>query len=95
MDILYIYIVGFFIIAVFMAFRAGKYDFNIGLLLCVIWPITLVLMVVELATKYCEWEWNMDYNDKLFGYRKPNDGWPGFALTVFHVDFMCWKKRLK
>lgn len=62
-------------------------------IVCMLWPIMIVCGIIILWLDSVDWDFDLQFSEKLFGKRKPNDGNSGFAITLFYVEFLFWKKR--
>ena len=58
-----------------------------------IWPISILLVLFVLGLDKVNWDFDIVKAKKIFWFRKPRDNWPGFAITIFYIEFQFWKKR--
>lgn len=87
------YLLGFMAFMALCAIRNVDAEIRLIYLLGVFWPISLIIMVITKICWIIKWDFGFDYNKKIFGFRRPNDNWPGFAITIFHGEFQFWKLR--
>lgn len=58
-----------------------------------LWPLTVVLRLVEFITNSFGWQFDMQNGNGKWGVRRPKDGWPGVAICCPWVEFQFWKTR--
>ena len=87
------YMVSVFVFQALTAWRNPREDFQVAFVATVFWPFILVLVAGSFVLDWIGWGFDMAKGAKLFGFRRPNDGWPGFAVSIFKVEFQLWKKR--
>lgn len=75
------------------AIRAADMDVRSVFILSAIWPLTLLTMILVLLAGAVGWTFEIKGAKKLVGFRRPNDGWPGFAVTICGIELLVWKKR--
>ena len=75
------------------AWRTPREDFQVAFVATVFWPVVLVLIAGSALLDWVGWGFDIAKGAKLFGFRCPNDGWPGFAVTVLKLEFQLWKNR--
>ena len=73
--------------------RTPDISVNDAGIVCILWPIMIVCGIIILWLDSVDWDFDLQYSKKIFGKRKPNDGNHGFAITLFYVEFLFWKKR--
>ncbi len=89
---LLIYLAGFYLFICISAWRDIEVTrFNV--IAAMVWPITLLVVLITLILDYIKWDWTIEKGQKLFNWRKPQDNWPGFAITVFYYEFQFWRNR--
>lgn len=86
---LYIYIAGIVIINIFGLIRNIETPYRGLFIVMYFWPLFLPLIAVILIG----WDFNIIRSIKRFAFRRPNDNWPGFAITVFNYELQFWKLR--
>lgn len=61
-----------------------------------LWPLVLVAIPVVMALEACPWRFLVvkrnDYRSP-WGFRRPDDGWPGWALRCPWWELQVWKDR--
>lgn len=87
------YLVGIVITLIVSMIRAPDTSVGAAGIVCILWPIMIVYGIIILWLDSVDWDFDLQFSKKLFGRRKPNDGNPGFAITLFFVEFLFWKKR--
>lgn len=76
-----------------IAIRAAEMEARSAFILCIIWPVTFLTLIAVLLVGAVGWTFDFKPAKKLVGFRRPNDGWPGFAVTVCGIELLVWKKR--
>ena len=87
------YLVGIIIMLIVLMIRTPDISVNDAGIVCILWPIMIVCGIIILWLDSVDWDFDLQYSKKIFGKRKPNDGNHGFAITLFYVEFLFWKKR--
>ena len=83
----------FFIISFVFAIRTPREENKMVFWFAVFWPITCIFMILLSITWAFKWDFDILPKKNWFGFRRPNDNWPGFAITIFKTEFCFWKKR--
>lgn len=91
--ITHIYFIGIIVFMCFAALIVPQQDTKMTAGFALTWPITIVLIVIVLVLDLMQIEWDIMGGNKLFGFRRPKDGWPGFGITIFKTEFQFWKRR--
>ena len=87
------YLVGMIITLIVLMIQTPDTSVNDAGIFCILWPIMIVYGIIFLGLESKGWDFDLQYSKKIFGKRKPNDGNHGFAITLFYVEFLFWKKR--
>lgn len=88
------YLAGFLGFIATMAIRLPNAELREALLWAAIWPIALLFAILLGVFKLFKWTFDFRKNkNQKFGIRKPSDGWPGVAITLFYIEFLFWKIR--
>ena len=87
------YVVTVFVLQAIAAVRTPREDFQVAFVATVFWPFILVLLAGSALLDWVGWGFDIAKGTKLFGFRRPNDGWPGFAVTFLKLEFQLWKNR--
>ncbi len=58
------------------------------------WPLIVLLLFVVLVSDHAGWEFEIGHSpDDGWGFRRPEDNWPGFAIRCPWLELQFWKKR--
>lgn len=95
MELFNYWVYGVAIMVAAMAIRDVSGDVRTSAIIAFVWPVSVTFMACVLSLWAIGWDFDIDgtKNDKWFGFRRPNDGWPGFAVTILKLEFQFWKKR--
>lgn len=86
------YLLIIIIFSIFIAIRKPEENFSLFWFI-LIWPVTIIMMIIVAYLDYINYNMDVQKNNKWFGFRKPNDSWPGFAITICNFELQLWKKR--
>lgn len=87
------YLVGIVFVLILSMIRTPYTSVGDAGIVCILWPIMVLYGIIILWLDSVDWDFDLQFSEKLFGRRKPSDGKPGFAITLFFVEFLFWKKR--
>jgi hypothetical protein len=92
---LLVYLIGFAVFASALAIRIPYESVRICVMISALWPLSLIMLFAFVIVWTLKWDIDIanQRNPKMFAVRKPLDGWPGIAITVFHYEVQLWKKR--
>ena len=98
MEYLLGYIAAIFFFQILLVFTLdNRYEMREFIIATYFWPIVLfaVLFMIgfEKLLNKIKWDADIKKGEKIFRFRKPLDNWPGFAITIFYIEFQFWKKR--
>jgi len=97
MEFAFWYLVGIVVMFAVSAWRIEHHEVRAIFYLSLLWPVSVILItgtiVADKLNYKPKWSFNAGYNPKFFAFRKPDDGQPGFAITVFKIEFQFWKTR--
>lgn len=90
-----VYLVLVVVMLVAFAIRTPEYDVQTIAALSIFWPISLIVLCMFMILWSVKWDFDIANrrNVKRFEVRRPDDKWPGVAITLFHTEFQIWKKR--
>ena len=89
------YLVGIVVLAGLFAIRAPHEELRVVFVLCLFWPVSIVLIALMFLLSALSWEIDTAPSPKRFGFRRPtNTKVRGFAVTVFgtEIQFYSMKK---
>lgn len=94
------YLIGYFIVSYAMMVAYLWHDRNSymrgTLLIIILWPVSLTVGLVSYGLYKAGWSNDIDETPKhlsMFGFRRPDDKWPGFAVRGFGLELRVWRKR--
>ena len=92
---LFVYICGILFFQLALAWRAEETTIRTAMWISYFWPIAFIVTLIMFWLDSVDWqiEFTETNTNKLFGYRKPNDGWPGIAIIIFKYELQFWKYR--
>lgn len=93
MEFIFAYIAVVFAFQLLAMRNNDVYPLRDFLIASYVWPITLAVILLALIIELVGWDMDGIKSNKFIGFRKPQDNWPGFAITVFWFEFQFWKKR--
>lgn len=93
MEFIFSYIAVIFAFQLFVM-RHNAYPLRDSIIASYIWPIALAFILLVFIIDQIGWDIDGVKSNKFIGFRKPQHNWPGFAITVFWIEFQFWKKRL-
>lgn len=74
-----------------IAIRAAEMEARSAFILSIIWPLTFLTLI--LLAGAVGWTFDLKPVKRVVGFRRPQDGWPGFAVAVCGIELLVWKKR--
>jgi hypothetical protein len=95
MEMIVAYLVGVVVLQGLFAIRAPHEEALTVFVLCLVWPVSVVLIAGMFLLSAVGWDIDTAENTKMFGFRKPtNPKVRGFAITVFgtEIQFYSMKK---
>jgi hypothetical protein len=94
MEIVVAYLVGVVVFQGLFAFRSPHVDALTVFVLCLFWPVSLVLIALMFLMQAVKWDIDVAESTKRFGFRKPtNPNAKGFAITVFNTEFQFYSLK--
>lgn len=92
---LFIYICGIFFFQIALAWRAEETRIRDVMWISYFWPIAFVFTIIIFWLDSIDWQVNCvkTETNKIFGFRKPDDNWPGIAIIIFRYELQFWKYR--
>ena len=94
MEMIVAYLVGVVVLQGLFAVRAPREEALTVFVLCLFWPVSIVLMVLLVLMQMVRWEVEVAESTKRFGYRKPtNPKARGFAVTLFNTEFQFYSLK--
>jgi hypothetical protein len=94
MELIVAYLVGVVVLAGVWAMRVPHEDVRVVFVLCLFWPVSIVLIALMFLLSAVGWEIDTAENTKRFGFRKPtNPAIRGFAVTVFGTEFQFYSMK--
>jgi hydrogenase maturation factor len=94
MEMIVAYLVGVVVLQGLFALRAPHEEALTVFVLCLFWPVSIVLMVLLVLMQMVRWEVEVAESTKRFGYRKPtNPKARGFAVTLFNTEFQFYSLK--
>lgn len=80
----------------FLAWRAylDRSDVRDTFVASLLWPLILLYVAMEYLAKMVGWCFDVAVPpEPRFGFRRPIDGWPGFAVSFRWFELRFWKAR--
>jgi hypothetical protein len=94
MELIVAYLTGVVVLQGLFALRAQHEDGRTVFVICLFWPVSLVLIAGLFILGAVKWDINVATSTKRFGYRKPtNPKARGFAVTVFNTEFQFYSEK--
>ena len=94
MEMIVAYLAGVVVLQGLFALRLQHENGRTVFVLCLFWPVSIVLMVLLVLMQMVRWEVEVAESTKRFGYRKPtNPKAKGFAVTVFNTEFQFYSLK--
>ncbi len=94
MEMIVAYLVGVVVLQGLFALRAPHEEALTVFVLCLFWPVSIVLMVLLVLMQLVRWEVEVAESTKRFGFRKPtNPKARGFAVTLFNTEFQFYSMK--
>jgi hypothetical protein len=85
------YLIGTVALIGLWAIRAPDENIRIVFVLGLMWPVTILLILVSIIMNLAGWRWNVAAG-KMFGFRRPtNPNARGFAVSLFKNEFQFYK----
>lgn len=94
MEMIVAYLVGVVVLQGLFAVRLPHENALTVFVICLCWPVSIVLMVLLVLMQLVRWEVEVAESTKRFGYRKPtNPKAKGFAVTLFNTEFQFYSVK--
>lgn len=94
MEMIVAYLAGVVVLQGLFALRAPHEEALTVFVLCLFWPVSIVLMVLLVLMQLVRWEVEVAESTKRFGFRKPtNPKARGFAVTLFNTEFQFYSLK--
>ncbi len=94
MEMIVAYLVGVVVLQGLFALRAPHEEALTVFVLCLFWPVSIVLMVLLVLMQLVRWEVEVAESTKRFGFRRPtNPKAKGFAVTVFNTEIQFYSLK--
>jgi hydrogenase maturation factor len=94
MEMIVAYLTGVVVLQGLSALRLQHENVRIVFVICLFWPVSIVLMVLLVLMQLVRWEVDVAESTKKFGFRKPtNPQARGFAVTVFNTEFQFYSVK--
>jgi hypothetical protein len=94
MEMIVAYLAGVVVLQGLFALRAPHEEALTVFVLCLFWPVSIVLMALLVLMQLVRWEVEVAESTKRFGFRKPtNPKAKGFAVTVFGTEFQFFSMK--
>ncbi len=87
------YLIIVFVFQFVFAYRFPDDGFKGLFFVSLFWIITIPAILIISAVGLIKWQIEIKENNKLIGFRRPNDNWPGFAITLFKYELQIFKSR--
>lgn len=94
MEMIVAYLAGVVVLQGLFALRAPHEEALTVFVLCLFWPVSIVLMALLVLMQLVRWDVEVAESTKRFGFRKPtNPKARGFAVTVFNTEFQFYSMK--
>jgi hypothetical protein len=94
MELIVAYLVGVVVLQGWMAIRAPHEEALTVFVLCLFWPVSLVLIALMFLLGAVGWNIDTAESTKRFGFRKPtNPNAKGFAVTLFNTEIQFYSLK--
>ena len=94
MELIVAYLIGIVVLAGTWAVRVPHEDLRVVYVLCLFWPVSIVLIALMFLLSAVGWEIDTAESTRLFGFRKPtNTKVRGFAVTVFGTEIQFYSTK--
>ena len=94
MEMIVAYLVGIVVLAGLWAMRVPHEDVRVVFVLCLFWPVSIVLIALMFLLSAVGWEIDTAENTKMFGFRKPtNIKVRGFAVTLLGTEIQFYSTK--
>ncbi len=94
MEMIVAYLAGVVVLQGLFALRAPHEEALTVFVLCLFWPVSIVLMVLLVLMQLVRWEVEVAESTKRFGFRRPtNPKAKGFAVTVFNTEIQFYSLK--
>lgn len=86
------YLIGIIALIGMFAIRVPYENSRTVFALALMWPLSIVAIIVMMIILAIGWNFDIGSNTKMFGFRRPsNPNARGFAITVFTTEFQFYK----
>ena len=94
MEMIVAYLVGVAVMQGLCAIRSSYENARIVFVICLFWPVSIVLMTLLVLIQIVRWEVDVAESTKRFGFRKPtNPNAKGFAVILFNTEFQFYSMK--
>ena len=94
MEMIVAYLVGVVVLQGLFALRAPHEEALTVFVLCLFWPVSIVLMALLVLMQAVKWDIDVAESTKRFGFRKPtNPNAKGFAIILFNTEFQFYSVK--
>ena len=94
MELIVAYLIGIVVLAGTWAVRVPHEDLRVVYVLCLFWPVSIVLIALMFLLSAVGWEIDTAESTRLFGFRKPtNTKVRGFAVTLFGTELQFYSTK--
>ena len=82
------------VMLVYAAWREPDAPLLPALLICMVWPISMPVIVFGLIVSHVGFQFNIVVARNMFGFKFVNDsGLVGFSVTMFWMAIQVWKVK--
>jgi hypothetical protein len=94
MEMIVAYLAGVVVLQGLFALRAPHEEALTVFVICLFWPVSIVLIVLMFLLSAVGWDIDTAENTKMFGFRKPtNTKVRGFAVTLFGTEIQFYSVK--
>ena len=94
MEMIVAYLAGVVVLQGLFALRAPHEEALTVFVICLFWPVSIVLIALMFLMSAVNWDINVAENTKMFGFRKPtNTKVRGFAVTLFGTEIQFYSTK--
>jgi hypothetical protein len=94
MEMIVAYLAGVVVLQGLFAIRAPHEEALTVFVICLFWPVSIVLIAGMFLLSAVGWEIDTAENTKMFGFRKPtNTKVRGFAVTLFGTEIQFYSTK--
>ena len=94
MEMIVAYLAGVVVLQGLFALRAPHEEALTVFVLCLFWPVSIVLMALLVLMQAVKWDIDVAESTKRFGFRKPtNPNAKGFAIILFNTEFQFYSVK--